>query len=166
MTKTNALESLVIASFVRGLSVRDVEAALAEALRQRCLRRDPPCQGHWPAARRDQLPHLVWAVLDRASRGWRGLTMIAEGLRLLQNLRRSLLDPPRQLWPRTVTETRNADRPENVNSLCPYRVSWPNLKTLGHIRERVARDSRARAVSAPRPPESATSAVASRPPLP
>ena len=30
--KTNALESLVIASFVRGLSVRDIEAALAEAL--------------------------------------------------------------------------------------------------------------------------------------
>src|SRR4249920_1423865 len=32
VTKTNALESLVIASFVRGLSVRGVEAALAEAL--------------------------------------------------------------------------------------------------------------------------------------
>jgi putative transposase len=32
VTKTNALESLVIASFVRGLSARDVEAALAEAL--------------------------------------------------------------------------------------------------------------------------------------
>src|SRR5215472_17191381 len=32
VTKSNALESLVIASFVRGLSVRDVEAALAEAL--------------------------------------------------------------------------------------------------------------------------------------
>jgi len=32
VTKTNALESLVIASFVRGPSVRDVEAALAEAL--------------------------------------------------------------------------------------------------------------------------------------
>jgi putative transposase len=31
VTKTNALESLVIASFVRGLPVRDVEAALAEA---------------------------------------------------------------------------------------------------------------------------------------
>ena len=31
VTKTNALESLVIASFVRGLSVRDVEAAPAEA---------------------------------------------------------------------------------------------------------------------------------------
>ena len=32
VSRTNALESLVIASFVRGLSVRDVEAALAEAL--------------------------------------------------------------------------------------------------------------------------------------
>ena len=32
VTKTNALESLVIASFVRGLPVRDVEAALAGAL--------------------------------------------------------------------------------------------------------------------------------------
>jgi putative transposase len=32
VTKTNALESLVIASFVRGLSVRDVEATLAGAL--------------------------------------------------------------------------------------------------------------------------------------
>ncbi len=40
---------------------------------------------------------LVWAVLDRASRGWRGFTMTAEGLRLLQDLRRSLLEPPRRL---------------------------------------------------------------------
>jgi putative transposase len=32
VTRTNALESLVIAGFVRGLSVRDVEAGLAEAL--------------------------------------------------------------------------------------------------------------------------------------
>ena len=32
VTKTNALESLVIASFVRGLPVRDVQAALAGAL--------------------------------------------------------------------------------------------------------------------------------------
>jgi putative transposase len=32
VTKTDVLESLVIASFVRGLSGRDVEAALAEAL--------------------------------------------------------------------------------------------------------------------------------------
>jgi putative transposase len=40
---------------------------------------------------------LVWAVLDRASRGWRGFTMTATGLRLLQDLRRSLLDPPTPL---------------------------------------------------------------------
>lgn len=32
VTRTNALESLVIAGLIRGLSVRDVEAALAEAL--------------------------------------------------------------------------------------------------------------------------------------
>ncbi len=42
---------------------------------------------------------LVWAVLDHASRGWRGLTMTSGGLRLLHDL----LDPPRQLRPRTVT---------------------------------------------------------------
>jgi putative transposase len=35
VTKTNALESLVIAGFVRGLSTRDVEAALCEALGER-----------------------------------------------------------------------------------------------------------------------------------
>jgi len=37
---------------------------------------------------------LVWAVLDRASRGWRGLTMTPEGIRLLQELRHQLLPPP------------------------------------------------------------------------
>jgi putative transposase len=37
---------------------------------------------------------LVWAVLDRASRGWRGFTVTTAGTRLLQDLRRQLLDPP------------------------------------------------------------------------
>ena len=37
---------------------------------------------------------LVWAVLERASRGWRGLTQSAAGIRLLQDLRRQLIDPP------------------------------------------------------------------------
>jgi putative transposase len=37
---------------------------------------------------------LVWAVLDRASRGWRGFTITTTGTRLLQDLRRQLLDPP------------------------------------------------------------------------
>jgi putative transposase len=34
---------------------------------------------------------LVWAVLDRASKGWRGLTMTPRALRRLQDLRRELL---------------------------------------------------------------------------
>jgi transposase-like protein len=60
---------------------------------------------------------LVWAVLDRASRGWRGLTMTADGLRLLQDLRRSLLDPPRQLRPRTVAASQDDDAPQNVSAI-------------------------------------------------
>lgn len=46
---------------------------------------------------------LVWAVLDRASRGWRGFTMTPTGLRLLHDLRRQLFDPP--------TPLRNQDQP-------------------------------------------------------
>src|SRR6266480_822700 len=60
---------------------------------------------------------LVWAVLDRASRGWRGLTMTADGLRLVQDLRRSLLDPPRQLRPRTVTTSQPAGSTETVSTV-------------------------------------------------
>ncbi len=45
---------------------------------------------------------LVWAVLDRASRGWRGLTMTPKALRQLQDLRRELLAPPRHA--ETATE--------------------------------------------------------------
>jgi putative transposase len=59
---------------------------------------------------------LVWAVLDRASRGWRGFTMTADGLRLLQDLRRSLLGPPRQLRPHTVTAAQPDDQPETVRA--------------------------------------------------
>jgi transposase-like protein len=57
---------------------------------------------------------LVWAVLDRASAGWRGLTMTPAGLRHLQDLRRSLLDPPRQLRPATALDP--ADQPETVTA--------------------------------------------------
>ena len=57
---------------------------------------------------------LVWAVLDRASAGWRGFTLTSDGLRLLQDLRRSLLEPPRQLRPRTVTPAQPDDQPETV----------------------------------------------------
>jgi len=48
---------------------------------------------------------LVWAVLDRASRGWRGFTMTSDGTRQLQDLRRALLEPPTQLRPRTTADT-------------------------------------------------------------
>ncbi|MGH3851551.1 MAG: hypothetical protein ACRDRT_17985 [Pseudonocardiaceae bacterium] len=47
---------------------------------------------------------LVWAVLDRASAGWRGFTMTPAGLRLLADLRRSLHDPPTQLPARNLAQ--------------------------------------------------------------
>ena len=60
---------------------------------------------------------LVWAVLDRASAGWRGLAMTSDGLRLLQDLRRSLLEPPAQLRPRTVTTSPAVGSPETVSTV-------------------------------------------------
>jgi transposase-like protein len=60
---------------------------------------------------------LVWAVLDRASAGWRGLAMTPEGLRLLQDLRRSLLEPPRQLRPRTTAAAQLDDQPDTVSTV-------------------------------------------------
>ena len=59
---------------------------------------------------------LVWAVLDRASAGWRGMTMTPAGLRLLQDLRRSLLEPPRQLRPRSAPALEVAEHPETVTA--------------------------------------------------
>ncbi|MGH3620439.1 MAG: hypothetical protein ACRDQ5_01430 [Sciscionella sp.] len=55
---------------------------------------------------------LVLAVLDRASAGWRGFTMTSAGLRLLQDLRRSLLEPPTRL-PQHRIGTRAA-RPQDA----------------------------------------------------
>ena len=52
---------------------------------------------------------LVWAVLDRASKGWRGLTMTPKALRRLQDLRRELLGQPRPSAPEEViTQTNTA----------------------------------------------------------
>jgi putative transposase len=42
--------------------------------------------------------------------------MTADGLRLLQDLRRSLLEPPAQLRPRNVTATSINDSPETVRA--------------------------------------------------
>jgi len=40
---------------------------------------------------------LVWAVLDRASAGWRGRAITPDALHQLQGLRRQLLEPPQGL---------------------------------------------------------------------
>jgi putative transposase len=56
---------------------------------------------------------IAWAVLDRASRGWRGLAMTPAGLRQLQDLRRSLLQPPQQLRPLHTPEP-TTNTPEEV----------------------------------------------------
>ena len=47
---------------------------------------------------------LVWAVLDRASRGWRGVTMTPATVRQLQELRRQLLHGTRDEANQSVTE--------------------------------------------------------------
>ena len=59
---------------------------------------------------------LVWAVLDRASRGWRGVSTTTDGLRLLHDLRRALLEPPPQLRPRTAAVTTADDSPATVRA--------------------------------------------------
>jgi putative transposase len=50
---------------------------------------------------------LVWAVLDRASRGWRGVQQTIPSIRLLAELRRQLFDPvpihDEEVTPETVT---------------------------------------------------------------
>ncbi len=54
--------------------------------------------------------NLVWAVLDRASRGWRGMRMTSTGTRLLADLRRQLLDQPTPIRrPNQATEITDPD---------------------------------------------------------
>lgn len=45
---------------------------------------------------------LVWAVLDRAARGWRGVRMTPAALRLLAERRRVLFSPPKRKEPKTA----------------------------------------------------------------
>jgi putative transposase len=56
---------------------------------------------------------LVWAVLDRASRGWRGVTPTSETVRLLQDLRRQLLEPPVDLGARRKARPDSSTAPDN-----------------------------------------------------
>ncbi|MGA9676383.1 MAG: transposase [Mycobacterium sp.] len=52
---------------------------------------------------------LVWAVLDRASAGWRGFAITPAGLRLLADLRHTLHDPPTHL--RQPNPAHHAEKP-------------------------------------------------------
>ena len=72
VTKTNALESLVIASFVRGLPVRDVEAALAEALGIRRRSPSPPCRQSASRSRKSMSGGLpaVWMTSPWTTCSW------------------------------------------------------------------------------------------------
>lgn len=66
--------------------------------------RSPGWQGDHPTAgdyRADTT--LAWAGPGRAPAGWRSVSVTSDGLRLLQDRRRSLLQPPRQFRRRTVT---------------------------------------------------------------
>jgi putative transposase len=58
--------------------------------------------------------NLVWAVLDRASRGWRGLTTTSHSTRQLQDLRRQLLDPPAPI--RRQNPAAASESPDNVGA--------------------------------------------------
>src|SRR5258705_4802088 len=59
---------------------------------------------------------LVWAVLDRASARWRGLTMTPVGTRPLPDLRRSLLDPPRELRPPPASTSYDTDPADPITA--------------------------------------------------
>ena len=60
---------------------------------------------------------LVWAVLDRASRGWRGFTMTTEATRALHDLRRALLEPPAQLRPRQANHVEDDEPADTVGAV-------------------------------------------------
>jgi len=47
---------------------------------------------------------LVWAVLDRASKGWRGVEMTPAVVRRLQKLRSELIEPPGDVGGVTTAE--------------------------------------------------------------
>lgn len=58
--------------------------------------------------------NLVWAVLDRASRGWRGMAMTPAGTRLLADLRHQLFDPPTPIRTPDINTTITAVDPVAV----------------------------------------------------
>src|ERR671931_1877275 len=123
VARTYALESLVICSFLRGLSVRDVEAALEETFDEPVIGNSTVarvCQDtreryrRWCERRLDEhdlvylrrrtkvigrFPgetsalSLIWAVLELSSRGWRGVVMTLKTVAEIERLRRQRASP-------------------------------------------------------------------------
>ncbi|MFL0243617.1 hypothetical protein, partial [Mycobacterium sp. SMC-17] len=59
-------------------------------------------------------PHPQVLIIAHAD--WRGLTMTPVGTRLLQDLRRSLLDPPRELRPPPASMSSNTGSAEPISA--------------------------------------------------
>ena len=78
---------------------------------------------------------LVWAVLDRASRGWRGLAMTPAGSRLLHDLRRQLFDSPTQLPQRNRHPSPDAGNCRSRRLTCP-----PRNRVSRHLHRRWGRN--------------------------
>ncbi len=79
---------------------------------------------------------LVWAVLDRAGCGWRGVTQTSESIRLLQDLRRQLLEPQRELRPPT---TKKADRDDVTTAASHHQPGACVLSRLPLVRRHRSR---------------------------
>ena len=79
--------------------------------------------GYWAVFDIDGLktepgPRLVELIDNRLTEfAERYAATYPAGLRLLQDLRRSLLEPPRQLRPRPTPTRRTSDRPEPASAL-------------------------------------------------
>ena len=56
---------------------------------------------HRPPARRAQLPLLLWAVFERASKIWHGVRVTPTTIRQLALMRQHLLEPPRSITPKS-----------------------------------------------------------------
>jgi len=57
---------------------------------------------------------FVWAVLDRASKGWRGVKHTPSTTRLLVDIRRQLMEPPRSITP---TDSHQREEVETVTAV-------------------------------------------------
>jgi hypothetical protein len=127
LAETIALLAVTLAfAVVRRRGLPEVVATVACLTELTCFLRFP--REHWPRIRHQpdradlrgtrrrvkvigRLPgersclSLVWAVLDRASRGWRGVVMTLAAVRLLQELRRQLHhpSPPEEVVDQPVT---------------------------------------------------------------